>query len=122
MHWITADMREPRVAIHESLGTAREAVGDREAALESYDFAATLPGGNRAHYRAGVLIGKNAVEAWSNRKPSEALRLFIEARKRIGQAGNSLPEGVTPDERAEYIGYLDRSIAFLKSAKVVPAP
>jgi tetratricopeptide (TPR) repeat protein len=121
MHWTIPDMVEPRVAIHESLGTAREAVGDRDGALASYDFAATLAGGNRAHYRAGVLIGKIAVEAWSNRKPSEALAGFMEARKRIGQAVNALPQGVTPSQRIEYIDYLDRTIAFLKGAKVEPA-
>ena len=121
MHWVMADMREPRVAIHESLGTAREAVGDREGALESYNFACTLYGGSRAHYRAGVLIGKMAVEAWSQRKPSEALKDFIEARRRIGLAGNNLPAGVSPSQRIEYIDYLDRTIKFLKGAKVEPA-
>ena len=113
-------MREPRVAIHESLGTAREATGDREGALESYNFAASSIGGTRAHYRAGVLIGKMAVEAWSKRRPAEALTRFIEARRRIGQAGNLLPEGVTPSQRVEYLAYLDRTIAFLKGAKVEP--
>jgi tetratricopeptide (TPR) repeat protein len=119
MHWVVPDMREPRVSIHENLGTAREAVGDREGALASYDFAASQIGGTRAHYRAGVLIGRMAVEAWSNRRPSEALSRFIEARRRIGFAGN-LPEGVTPSQRLEYLAYLDRTIAFLKGAKVTP--
>jgi tetratricopeptide (TPR) repeat protein len=121
MHWMLPDMWEPRVSIHESLGTAREATNEPDAALESYNFAATLRGGTRAHYRAGVLIGKLAVEAWTQRNPSEALKLFIEARKRVGQAGNNLPEGVTPSQRIEYIDYLDRTIAFLKGAKVEPA-
>jgi len=122
MHWVLEDMREPRVAIHESLGTAREATGDREGAIESYNFAASLQDGSRAHYRAGVLIGKMAVEAWSARRPAEALKLFIEARKRVSQSGGQLPEGVTPSQSAEYIAYLDRTIAFLKGAKVTPAP
>ncbi len=121
MHWVIPDMRQPRVAIHESLGTAREAAGDRERALESYNFAATLHGGTRAHYRAGVLIGKMAVEAWSQRNPSEAMKRFIEARTRIRQARNFLPEGVTASQRIEYLAYLDRTIAFLKGAKVEPA-
>lgn len=115
------DGRNTRVSIHESLGTARESAGNREGALEAYDFACTIPTGTRAHYRAGVLIGKMAVEAWSNRRPTEALTHFMEARKRIGLAGNTLPQGVTPSQRVEYLAYLDRSIAFLKGAKVEPS-
>jgi tetratricopeptide (TPR) repeat protein len=120
MHWVTKDMVEPRIAIHESLGTLREATGDREGALAAYDFAAALHQGKRVHYRAAVLIGKTAVEAWSQRQPSKAMALFIEARKRIGQAGGELPAGITPSQQAEYIAYLDRTIAFLKGAKVRP--
>jgi tetratricopeptide (TPR) repeat protein len=121
MHWVGKDMLEPRVSIHESLGTAREAGGDLEGALASYNFAAALQQGKRAHYRAAVLIGKTAVDAWSKRQPSKAMALFIEARKRVNMAGNDLPAGVTPGQRLEYIAYLDRTIAFLKGAKVEPA-
>ncbi len=121
MHWVTKDMHEPRVAIHESLGTMREATGDRDGALEAYDFASALWTGKRTHFRAGELIGKMAVETWSQRQPSKALALFIEARRRVGQAGNELPAGVTPSQQVEYTAYLDRSIAFLKGAKVQPA-
>lgn len=121
MHWIIRDMREPRVSIHESLGAAREAVGDRNGALEAYDFAAKLDDGARAHYRAGVLIGKMAVEAWSQRRPAEAMKHFMEAKRRVGQAKGFLPEGVTPSQSVEYNAYLDETIAFLKGAKVEPA-
>ncbi|MBC8128105.1 MAG: O-antigen ligase family protein [Gloeobacteraceae cyanobacterium ES-bin-144] len=112
---------KPRITTYENLGIAREAVGDREGALESYNFAASLHGGTRAHYRAGVLIGKMAVEAWSKRQPAQAMYYFIEARKRITQAGGALPEGVSGSQRVEYIDYLDRMIAFLKGAKVEPS-
>jgi hypothetical protein len=122
MQWVIADMYEPRIAIHESLGTMREATGDRDGALEAYDFAAALqPSGKRVHYRAGALIGKMAVEAWSQRQPSKAMALFIEARRRIGQSGGELPAGIPLSQQAEYIAYLDRTIAFLKGAKVQPA-
>lgn len=121
MHWLMGDMREPRIAIHEKLGNMQEAAGDLPGALKAYDLASSTPTGNRAHYRAGVIIGKLAVEAWSARKPSEALFGFIEAKKRIGQAGNALPEGVTANQRTETIAYLDQMIAFLKDAKIEPA-
>jgi tetratricopeptide (TPR) repeat protein len=122
MHWVTADMNDPRVTIHENLGTAREAAGDREGALASYQFATKLFNGRRVHYRSGVLIGKMAVDAWSRRQPSLALKWFIEARRQLGQTGGHLPAGVTLSQSAEYLAYLERSIEFLKGAKVVPEP
>jgi hypothetical protein len=121
MHWVIADMHEPRVVIHESLGVAREQAGDPAGALAAYDFAAAQRGGRRVHYRAGLLLGKQAVADWSARKPSEALAGFIEARRRAVLAANEFPEGVSPADREEYINYLDRMIAFLKGAKVEPA-
>jgi hypothetical protein len=120
MHWLLPGMGEARISIHESLGTARESVGDPEGALESYNFASSLHAGQRAHYRAGVLIGKMAVEDWSKRRPSEAMAKFIEARRRVGLAGKTLPLGVSPSQSIEYIDYLDRTIAFLKGAKIEP--
>ena len=113
--------RSLRISIYESLGTVREALGDRKGALEAYDFAAAIPTGRRAHYRAGVLIGKKAAEAWSRRDPSVALKWFVEARKRVAQAGKDLPEGVTASGRLEYIDYLDKTIQFLKGAGIKPA-
>jgi len=121
MHWVMADMREPRLLIHESLGFAREQAEDPEAALEAYDFASLLPGGRRVHYRAALLLGRQAVADWSARRPSEALSGFIEARRRAAMSGADLPEGVTPEDRKEYIAYLDRMIAFLKGANIEPA-
>lgn len=120
MHWVIADMVEPRVFIHESLGVAREANGDNSGAMEAYNFAATLQAGTRAHYRAGVLYGKMASAAWAARRPEEALGYFIEAKNRIGQA-TELPSGITPSQRVELLHYLDQSIAFLKGAKIEPA-
>jgi tetratricopeptide (TPR) repeat protein len=120
MHWIIADMRDSRVAIHESLGTAREANGDYQGAMAAYDFAVTLTNGARAHYRAGVLHGKMATTAWNARRSAEALAHFIEAKNRIARA-NQLPQGVTPSQRVDYLAYLDRTIAFLKGAKIEPA-
>jgi len=122
MHWVLPDMREPRVSIHENLGAARESANDAEGALQSYDFAAKLQGGQRVHYRAGVLTGKIAVEAWSKRRPAEAMKQFIEAKRRVAMAGDQLPAGVSPSQSVEYKNYLDRSIEFLKGAKVTPAP
>ncbi len=119
MHWITPDMREPMVFVHENLGAAREANSDFKGALQEYDYATTLRFGTRAHYRAGVLMGKMAASAWAGRRPAEALGYFMEARRRIGLA-SELPRDITPSQRIEYLDYLDKTIEYLKGAKIEP--
>ena len=121
MHWIIPDMHAPRVAVHESLGAAREANGDYEGAMDAYNFTTTLRDGSRGHYRAGILYGKLAANAWSGRRPAEALGYFIEAKRRIGMA-SELPTGVTMEQRLEYVTYLDRTIEYLRGAKIEPLP
>jgi tetratricopeptide (TPR) repeat protein len=121
MHWILPEFQEPRMTIHTYLGGLREAGGDYQGALASYDLLATLHHGKRGNYLAGVLIGKMAVDAWKQRKPEKALGGFIEARRRIVLASDQLPAGVTFDDRNRFLAYLDQMIAFLKSAKVQPA-
>ena len=120
MNWGTGDMHAPRVTIHTYVGNAREAGGDHEGNLASYDFAASLRDGRRANYLAGVLIGKMAVDAWKQRKPQKAIGGFIEAQRRIHMAADQLPAGITTDDRTEYLAYLDQMIAFLKGAKMEP--
>ncbi|MEX1049458.1 MAG: O-antigen ligase family protein [Akkermansiaceae bacterium] len=121
MHWISQDMREPRVSVHEKLGAAREANGNYEGALESYNFTTTLPGGIRAHYRAGLVHGKIATARWAEKKPAEAMAHFMEAKRRIGMT-RELPKGVTLEKRLEYVAYLDQMIGYFKKTKVEPSP
>jgi tetratricopeptide (TPR) repeat protein len=121
MHWIAQDMVDVRISIHESLGKAKEASDDLQGALESYDFASTFDYGNRAHYRAGTLLGKMADIAWKARRPEEAMALFIKARHRVSIT-HVFPAGVTQIQRVEYLAYLDQTIAFFKAAKVTPLP
>ena len=121
MRWAAPDIHDARVAVHENLGAAREANGDYLGAGQAYDFASTLIAGSKAHYRAGLLLGKQADAAWRDRRPAEALRDFIEAKRRIGMA-SELPANVTPDQRLENLAHLDRSIDYLKGAKVEPLP
>ncbi len=112
--------KELRVTVHESLGRTYEDLEDFEKALEEYDFAASLPMGSSAHYRAGTLLGKRAAVAWYDRKSSTALRLFIEANIRISMS-RSLPEGVDQDDRSEYLKYLQSTIKYMESAKIRPS-
>lgn len=118
MHWMTPGMKEPRLTIHMGLAAVRAASGDYPGALESYDLIASWRDGRHAHYLAGVMLGKMAVAAWTDRKPEEALSLFIQARDRVEQAKDQLSPGVTAAQRAEYITYLDRNIEFLRGARV----
>ena len=121
MHWLMPDMNDSRLAIHESLGAAREANGDYQGALRAYDFAATLPNGSRVNYRAAVVVRKMADVLWKSRHPSEALGYFIEAKRRINLTGET-PAGVTPSQRLEYLAYLEKMIVFLTGAKVEAIP
>lgn len=122
MHWITPDLRSTRVTIHESLGAAREANGNYDGAMEAYDFACSLPSGEKAHYRAAVLNGKIAAAAWNARNSPLAMAYFIEARRRLNATTEAtLPEGVTMANRAEYLKYLDDTIQFMTGAKIQPA-
>lgn len=115
---IHLDGRNLRISIHENLGLAKEANGDRPGALAAYDFAASIQSGNRAHYRSAVLIGRMGRDEWAKRRAPQALHLFMKARDRLTLAGRELPEGVSPSQRLELADYLDRSIALLKAAKV----
>jgi O-antigen ligase len=108
-----------RPPLHEALGAAREQSGDRTGALEAYDTAAAFSGGNRAHYRAGVLMAKMARDDWAERRPERAMAGFIRARARIYQAGPS-PEGIDPALLKEQLAYIDNSIALLRRAGIRP--
>ncbi|MCP5534467.1 MAG: tetratricopeptide repeat protein [Akkermansiaceae bacterium] len=121
MHWTTEDLRAPRVATHENLGTIREAVDDPEGAIEAYQFAAQLPGGRHVHYRTAVLLGRQAVDAWKKRRSAEAMALFLKAKSHVNAAGGQLPAGITASQRLEFVQYLDRTIDFLKGARIQPA-
>ena len=120
IQWQPRDIHAPRVAIHESLGVARELAGDLAGAMQAYDFASTLREGLRVHYRAALLIGRMANADWSERRPSKALSGFIEARRRAGMSGQELPDGVSASDKTEFIAYLDQTIAFLKGARIEP--
>lgn len=121
MHWVIPDMQNPRVAVHENLGLAREAVGDSRGALQAYDFAAALQNGSKVHYRAGVLIGKLASPIWADQRPEEALGYFLESKRRIGMA-KEFPRNVTSYHRDEFLAYVDRAIKLMKEAKVQATP
>jgi O-antigen ligase len=104
--------------IYENLAIAWEKSGDIDQALATYNQL-TSSGSSRGHYHAGLLLGSLAKAAWSERRPSEALTRFQEARQRITLT-NELPVGVTPESKVEYLTFLNNSIQYLVEAKVEP--
>jgi len=108
-----------RQSLFSNLAITYEHLGDPETALIFTDKAAAIPGNSSAHYQASLIIGNLAKTAWSERRPSEALARFLEARKRMDLA-IELPSGITSEIRAEYVAFLDRSIQYLVEAKVEP--
>lgn len=120
MHWLNEEFHQTRALIHEGLGVAREANGDLNGALAAYEITSTLRHGAKAHYRIAALMGKMAANAWTERRASEAMAYFTEARRRT-QLTQEVPSGVTLSQRVEYIDYLDKTIGFLKAAKIEPA-
>ncbi|MGD7653531.1 MAG: O-antigen ligase family protein [Verrucomicrobiales bacterium] len=121
MHWFIRDMRLTKIRHYEGLGIAKEQAGDISGALEVYESAASFPLGRRLYYRAALTYGRMAREAWSNRKPGQALALFIMAETQIRKVRRDLPEGVTLEQKKEYRAHLIRTIKFLKGARITPA-
>ncbi len=120
MNWITPEIIPVRVSIHESLGRAYEANGDYNTALKTYDLSAGLDSGLSSNYWAGLLYAKIGRTLWSERKPSEALGYFLEAKRRMFIAGGHFPEGVTAAQSKEQWDYLERTIDYLIGAKIIP--
>lgn len=120
MAWLRREHSLLRVSLHESLGAAREANKDMEGAMAAYEFAGKLAQGQKANYRAAVLLGRTAVETWKERRPAEALWYFEAAMRRMGDSNGQLPENVTPEDRAKLITYINQTITFLKGAGIQP--
>jgi O-antigen ligase/tetratricopeptide (TPR) repeat protein len=110
-----------RVKLHEDYGRALEEAGQFREALAEYDFAIKIPYGGRSHYNAALLLGRRAVTAWSDRRPEDAMSLFLQASHRVNASRQDLPPGVTSEMKREYAAYLLKTINYLKGAKVTPS-
>lgn len=110
---------ELRAEIYIYIGRSFEEMGNHREALAKYDEIATAPYGTRAHYFAGILLGREAVQAWNDQRGDDALRLFIESKRRVSLAAGMQPRDEV--KRLRYLDYLDKTIAFFQEAKVVPS-
>lgn len=107
------------MSILEYLGLTREIQGNYSEAINIWDQASKNPNGTKSLYRSGVLIERIATSAWQERRPSEALSGFIEAKRRIGQS-NLLPEGVMEQDKTQLLTYLSETIEYLQKAGIRP--
>jgi hypothetical protein len=119
--WVRLDMQAMRAETHETLGIAREITGDRNGALERYNYAANVIRSKSAHYRAASAIARIARDEWSAMRLPEALARFIEAKSRVDRAEGTLPPGITPAQRDTFVAGIDWSIRMLRDAGVQPA-
>jgi tetratricopeptide (TPR) repeat protein len=116
----TADDRNERVFIHESLGASLEAAGDWEGALEAYDLASSVPGGSTAHFRAGRLLAVEAGKRWMKRQPEEALFLFLAAKERIEKSHGVEVPGFTAEQRRETYQGILTNVQSLQAGRISP--
>lgn len=107
------------VSLHERRGDACFLMGDLEEALKYYDLGTKIQTGARLNYRASAVFARYAEVAWSERRPSEALARFHQAKQRL-TAATELPTDVTPKEKADYGAYLEEKIGFLTGANIQP--
>ncbi len=120
VHFTKEEDLRLRVLLHENYARVLELLGENKDAMAQYDSACQMSYGETSHYLAAALYGKLAVQAWSERRSSDAMRLFMNARHRIGFA-TILPDGITPEKRDELRAYLEKTIQYLEGAKVTPS-
>ncbi len=118
--YMSPDGAALRISIYELLGVAQQASGDEDTALKTFDQLAKF-GSGRGKYRAGLLLESIGSTDWYERRPSEALTYFQEARTLIAEAAD-LPANVTAENKAAQLAALDEKIAILIAAKITPAP
>ena len=109
----------------------RNGIGERLAVLLSWagrdqeaeeEFASTTRLGIETglRYLQACHLRVKAKRMWNQRRPGEALGLFLKARELVELTARCLPVGVSTADYAKLHADLDQSIAFLKGAKVEP--
>lgn len=119
--FVTTEVYSLRVLAYQNLGMSQEEAGDHAMAQKTLQTAAGLPVGESSHYLLARFYGRRAVAAWSQRRSSDALKLFMMAEQH-GRATEALPPGVTVDTRLKYLDYLKNSVEFLGEARIDPSP
>jgi tetratricopeptide (TPR) repeat protein len=113
------DARALRIGIAERLGGVLAMVG-RDAEAE-FEKAAQIPAGAGIRYYHASYCYTKARKVFFERRPAEALRLFLKGRGLIVRTGPALPAGVSREDQLALREELDKNIQFLKGAKIEPA-
>ncbi len=98
---------------------AFEAQKQFQNALDTYDLASRVHQDPNANYLAGFMLIANGDNALSDQRPADALRLFLEAEKRLQQSAQS--PLLTPEDRNLILEDLRKKIVALEQAQHRPA-
>ncbi|MEI6676500.1 MAG: O-antigen ligase family protein [Verrucomicrobiota bacterium] len=115
------DARELRIVNAQRLGVLLSLAGRDREAEEEFESAAIVWGGSGTNYLYAWHLRNKAERIWKERRPAEALGLFLKARGLLDRAGSPLPAGVTSEDHTKLRQDLDKFIQFLKGAKVEPS-
>jgi tetratricopeptide (TPR) repeat protein len=90
-----------------------------QLALETYDLASRIHLDPNANCLAGFMLTENGDSALADQRPTDALRLFLEAEKRLQQSAQSTL--LTPEDRNVILEELRKKIVSLETAQHSPS-
>ena len=108
-----------RINLTTNLAKAYEEQKQFQLALETYDLAARSKQDPKASYFAGFMLMNIAEMALLDQRPADALRLFLEAEKRITQT--PISSILTPEDRNLILKDLRKKIISLEQAQHLPS-
>jgi len=114
------EARVLRIGIAQRLGVLLSLAGRDGEAEDEFESAAMVWGGTGINFLQAWHLRMKAERIWNERRPAEALGLFLKARGLLDRTGSPLPAGVTPEDHAQLRQDLDKFIQFLKGAKIEP--
>jgi hypothetical protein len=115
------EARSLRIAIAGRLAGLLAMVGRDHEAEEEFEAAARIANGTGIRYYHAAYCYTKGRQVWNERRPAEALSLFLKGRWLIDRTGPNLPIGVTQADQLKLSQELDKHIQYLKEAKVEPS-
>lgn len=115
-----APFYELQTFIHINLGTALQNNGEYDKALSQFEALNLIRGSNIANYYVAVMFYSRAKTFKETQRPSDALRLFIEAENRL-KTNPELPKSFSGDVRAKLIEEIRKQILELQAEKHLPS-